>query len=295
MPELIKRLVTTLNSLGEYEVVFIENGSHDKTADLIIEAHRSNPRIKMVQLSRDFGQAIALRAGFAFVRGDIVVMMDGDLQDLPEEIPGLIAKLSEGFDIVYAQRTGRQDTFFRRSMSRAIRKLLAVLVRGGDLPKGDERSLVGVFRAMTKDVADAIKSLPEHTPYIQGLIRWVGFREAIIPVQHGKRFAGRSKYSVKGLLRYALDGIVTTSTYPLRLITLFGFILSVVAGIIAIWQIFYRIWHGTQSTGFTTLIIAILFIGGIQFAVLGILGEYIGRIYTETKQRPLYIIKKRLL
>src|SRR3989344_2208440 len=174
--ELVRRLKKVLNALsGSYEIIFIDNGSSDSTPRIIEEEHKNDSRIKFIQLSRDFGQGIALRAGFQFAKGDVVIIMDGDLQDIPEEIPKLISKLKEGYDLVYAQRINRQDSPFRKSASFIVRKILAYLIRGEDVPSGDERMSVGVFRAMNREVADAIKSLPEHTAYIQGLIRWVGF------------------------------------------------------------------------------------------------------------------------
>lgn len=296
LPELLRRLIAVLSSRGGgYEILLIDNGSTDETPAILTDAHAKNPNVKMIQLSRNFGQVMALRAGFAFVKGDIVVIMDGDLQDLPEEIPKLIAKLEEGYDLVYAKRVNRRDSFFRRFSSLCIRKLLSFLMRGGDMPPGDERMLVGVFRVMRKEVADAIKNLPEHTGHIQGLIRWVGFRQTLIEVEHGKRYAGKSKYPFKKLLAYALDGAVAASTYPLRIVTFVGLFLATTSFFVGIWQFAYRILYGTQLAGFTTLILVILFVGGMQFIILGILGEYIGRIYTETKQRPLFVVKKKLL
>lgn len=296
LPELLGRLVVALSSRNEgYEIILIDNGSMDETPAILTDAHAKNPNVKMIQLSRNFGQVMALRAGLEFAKGDVVVIMDGDLQDLPEEIPKLLSKLGEGYDLVYAKRLNRQDSIFRKLSSLGIRKLLSFLMKGGDMPPGDERMLVGVFRAMKREVADAIKNLPEHTEHIQGLIRWVGFRQTLVEVEHGKRHAGKSKYPFKKLLAYALDGAVAASTYPLRLVTFVGIVLASAAFFLGIWQFVYRILYGTQLAGFTTLILVILFIGGMQFIILGILGEYIGRIYTETKHRPLFVVKKKLL
>ena len=294
--ELVRRLKKVLNALsGSYEIIFIDNGSSDSTPRIIEEEHKNDSRIKFIQLSRDFGQGIALRAGFQFAKGDVVIIMDGDLQDIPEEIPKLISKLKEGYDLVYAQRINRQDSPFRKSASFIVRKILAYLIRGEDVPSGDERMSVGVFRAMNREVADAIKSLPEHIAYIQGLIRWVGFRQTTIEVEHGRRFAGKSKYALRNLLAYAFDGVISSSTYPLRFATLLGLLLAISSFLMGFGHFFYRIFYGTRAAGFTTLILVVLFLGGVQLMIIGIMGEYLGRIYTETKRKPLYIIKKKLL
>ena len=296
LPELLRRLTAVLSSRGEdYEIILIDNGSTDETPAILTDAHAKNPNVKMIQLSRNFGQVMALRAGLKFAGGDMVITMDGDLQDLPEEIPKLIAKLKDGYDIVCAKRLNRKDTLFRRLPSFCMRKILSFLMRGGDMPQGNEYALVGVFRAMEREVVDAINNLPEHTGHIQGLIRWVGFREGIIEVEHGKRLKGKSKYPLGKLIAYALDGAVAASTYPLRIVTFIGILLAAASFLLGIWQFVYRILYGTKLAGFTTLILVILFIGGMQFIILGILGEYIGRVYMETKNRPLFVIKKKLL
>ena len=296
LPELILRLEAVLVGISpEYEVILIDNGSSDATPLIIEGAHRKNARIKLIQLSRDFGQVMALRSGIQHASGDIVVIMDGDLQDLPEEIPKLLPLLGEGWDLVYAQRKNRQDAWFRRVSSNAIRKIFAFLIKGSDMPPGDERMLVGVFRAMKREVADAIRTFPEHTMHIQSLIRWIGFKQTLVEVEHGKRKGLKSKYNPMNLIRYALDGAVAASTYPLRLVTLIGFLIAFISFAAGVGYFFQRIWYGTQLVGFTTLVIMMLFLGGANLFVAGVRGEYIGRVYNETKARPLYIIKKKLL
>lgn len=296
LPELISRLEVALENISpEYEVILIDNGSGDETPLIVEGAHRKNPRIKLIQLSRDFGQVMALRCGLGHASGENVVIMDGDLQDLPEEIPKLLRPLGEGWDITYAQRKNRQDAWLRRFSSNTIRKIFAFLIKGSDMPPGDDRMLVGVFRAMNRTVADAIRSLPEHTMHIQSLIRWIGFRQTLVEVEHGKRKGGKSKYNPMNLIRYALDGAVAASAYPLRLATLAGFIIAFFAFIGGVAYFFQRIFYGTELPGFTTLVIIVLFLGGVNLCVSGILGEYIGRVYTEAKGRPLYIVKKKLL
>jgi polyisoprenyl-phosphate glycosyltransferase len=296
IPELTRRLKLVLEKLdASFEILFVDDGSIDDTLLRLEREHASDSRVKYLQFSRNFGQPFALRAGIAHATGDRVVIMDGDLQDLPEEIPKLLAPLSHGSDLVYAKRTHRQDTWFRQLSSRLIIKMLASFIRDESWQKGEEAMLVGVFRAMNKDVAEALRDLPEHTAYIQALIRWVGFRQMIIDVEHGKRFAGESKYSFGKLIRYALDGVISFSPYPLRIVSFIGFSLAALSFVAGVGYFFQRILYGTQLLGFTTIILVMLFLGGMQLFIMGVLGEYIGRMYGEIKNRPLYIIKKKVL
>jgi dolichol-phosphate mannosyltransferase len=296
IPELTRRLKIVLEKLdASFEILFVDDGSTDNTIQFLEQEHVTDTRIKFLQFSRNFGQPFALRAGIQHASGGIVIIMDGDLQDLPEEIPKLVAPLSHGVDLVYARRAHRQDTWSRRFSSRLFIKILALLIRDESWRAGDEVMLVGVFRAMNKNVVEAIKNLPEHTAYIQALIRWVGFQQTIVDVEHGKRFAGKSKYSFTKLIRYAFDGVISFSAYPLRLVSFFGFALAVVSFIAGAGYFFQRIFYDTQLVGFTTIILVTLFLGGVQLFIMGILGEYIGRVYMEIKRRPLYIIKKKML
>ena len=294
--ELTRRLKHVLERLdAEFEVIFVDDGSTDQTPDIVEGEYEKDSRIKYVQFSRNFGQGIAIRAGFDYAKGDIVVIMDGDLQELPEEIPKLVEKIKDGYDVAYGLRIHRKDSIFRRITSWCLRKFLAFNIRKGDMPRGDDQMLVGVFRAMNRSMVSALKNLPEHTAYVQGLIRWVGFQQVTVQVEHGKRFYGESKYNLRGLLRYATDGIIATTTYPLRFATYLGFVIAVASFAVGVYEVVYRVLFGTIAAGFTTLILVVLFLGGVQLCILGILGEYIGRIYTETKDRPLYIIRRLIL
>ncbi|HEY4477089.1 MAG TPA: glycosyltransferase family 2 protein [Candidatus Paceibacterota bacterium] len=294
--ELVKRLENVLNSLGtDYEVIFVDDGSKDKTVELIEAVHSRNRRLKLVQFSRNFGQVYAIRAGLYYAKGDIVVLMDGDLQDKPEEIPKLLAKLHEGYDVAYARRINRQDSFYRKASSRLFVWMMYFLVPAHELPAGHELMFAGVFRAMRREVVDALNSLPERTVYIQGLIHWVGFTSTLVDVEHGKRTMGRSKWTLMKLLSYALDAIISFSPYPLRKISILGIFISFVSGFVGVGYLIQRIFFGTQAVGFTTLVLVILILGGVQLFLFGIIGEYLGRMYIETKRRPLYIIKKKLI
>ena len=296
IPKLILRIEKVISSLcDDYEVIFVDDGSHDKTTDLITESHKKNNRIKLIQFSRNFGQVYAIRAGLHQAKGDIVVLMDGDLQDQPEEIPKLLAKLDEGYDLAYACRLRRQDVLYRRVMSRLFVVLMRFLVSKHELPRGHEMMFAGVFRAMRREVVDALNTLPERTVYIQGLIYWVGFSSALVYVEHDARAGGKSHWTFSKLFRYALDALISFSPYPLRKISILGVIIAFISALAGIGYLLQRIFFETRVVGFTTLVLIILFLGGIQLFLFGVIGEYLGRMYIETKRRPLYIIKKKLL
>lgn len=296
VPELTRRLKAVLQSLDHtFEIIFVDDGSTDGSTLAIEREHSADARVKLIAFSRNFGQPFALRAGIEHATGDTIVIMDGDLQDLPEEIPKIIAPLGKDVDLVYAKRARRKDIWYRKVSSRIVIKTLAFFIRDVSFKKGDEVMLVGVFRAMNRNVADAIKSLPEHTAYIQALIRWVGFKQVVVEVEHGKRFAGTSKYSFLKLARYALDGIFSFSTYPLRIASYLGFFITALSFVAAIGYFIQRVVYGTQLVGFTSLMIAVLFFGGVELMMFGIIGEYMARMYEEVKGRPLYVIKKKML
>src|SRR3989344_2619004 len=294
--ELVKRLENVLNSLGtDYEVIFVDDGSKDKTVELIEAVHSRNRRLKLVQFSRNFGQVYAIRAGLYYAKGDIVVLMDGDLQDKPEEIPKLLAKLHEGYDVAYARRINRQDSFYRKASSRLFVWMMYFLVPAHELPAGHELMFAGVFRAMRREVVDALNSLPERTVYIQGLIHWVGFSSVVVDVEHGESAVGKSRWTFTKLLRYALDAVISFSPYPLRKVSILGILIACVSALLSVIYIIQRIFYGTRSEGFTTIVLIVLFLGGLQLFIFGVIGEYIGRMYIESKGRPLYIIKRKLL
>lgn len=296
VPELTRRLKIVLEKNSpDFEIIFVDDGSRDSSVEIIEKEHESDGRVKLIELSRNFGQPFAIRAGMHHAKGDVVIIMDGDLQDLPEEIPKLLKPLSEGFDLVYAKRNNRQHNWYRRLGSRLLIKILSFSVKDIYFQKGYEVMLVGVFRAMNRSVVDALCSLPEHTAYIQALIRWVGFRQTLVDVEHGKRFAGTSKYSMRKLIKYALDGVISFSPYPLRLASYVGFCVTVLAFFASLGYFLQRIWYGTHLVGFTSLMLVMLFFGGIQLLMIGILGEYLARMYEEVKQRPLYVVRRKLL
>lgn len=285
---LVKELTTRLRAIFEtmardYEVIFVDDGSSDATPTLIEELHGKNNRIKLIQFSRNFGQVAALRAGLAQATGDIIITMDGDLQDLPEEIPRLIEKLEEGYDVVYARREERKHAWFRNAGSRLSERVLRwATVRGGVVPFNKEALVLGVFRAMRRDVVDAVNVLSEQSGYFQGLMNWAGFRHAVVSVTHGARAAGKSHYTLRKLFRYGLEALIFLFPFPLRFFIFVGVIIALVS--LALMFITPQL-----------LVFIILFLGGIHLAALGILGECVCRALLETKRRPLFIIKKKLL
>src|SRR3989344_6514179 len=295
VPKLIERLEKSLELIGDYEVILVDDGSRDSTPDIVARAHERNPKIKLVQFSRNFGQVYAIRAGLYHAKGDVVVLMDGDLQDRPEEIPKLLAKIKEGYDVAYAHRARRQDSLYRKASSRLFVWMMRFLVPAHELPAGHEMMFAGVFRAMRREVVEGLDSLPERTVYIQGLIHWVGFSSVVVDVEHGERAFGKSHWTLIKLLRYALDAIISFSPYPLRKVSILGILIACASALLSVIYIIQRIFYGTRAEGFTTIVLIILFMGGLQLFLFGMIGEYIGRMYIESKGRPLYIIKRKLL
>jgi len=290
IPQLWNRLHATLNTLKEYTftVIFVDDGSSDKSMQLLEKLHEKEKRISIIQFSRNFGHHIAVTAGLDHAHGDIVILMDGDLQNRPEDIPRLLQKMHEGYDIVYTIRKSRQDPFLKKVMSRFFIWFMGKVVQ--------DPMTVGtsIFRALRQEVVVEIKKLHERNRYVIGLIDWTGFKQTSIEVKHDERFAGKTKYSFGKQLRLAFDAMFSFSTFPLQLATMFGFLITVFAFSYGTYAIIRRLIWGFTTEGFAAITVSIFFLGGVQLIILGIIGSYIGRIYTEVKQRPLYIIKRKL-
>jgi len=286
LPELVRRISAVLDELpgGPHEVVLVDDGSTDKTWELILEAAASDPRFVGIRLSRNFGHQAALTAALEAVTGDLVVVMDGDLQDGPEEIPRFVAEYDRGYDVVYAQRVRRKESrpkrasyyFFYRLMRRLSE--VAVPVDAGD------------FALLSRRVVDQINLLPERHRYIRGLRTWVGFQQTGIPIERQPRAGGTPSYTVGKLFRLAFDGMFAFSVAPLRAAWLFGACVSAAASVYALYAIFQRLFLGTSPQGFTALIVAITFFAGVQLLFLGLIGEYLGRVYDEAKGRPHFVV-----
>ena len=286
LPELVRRISAVLDELpgGPHEVVLVDDGSTDKTWELILEAAASDPRFVGIRLSRNFGHQAALTAALEAVTGDLVVVMDGDLQDGPEEIPRFVTEYDRGYDVVYAQRVRRKESrpkrasyyFFYRLMRRLSE--VAVPVDAGD------------FALLSRRVVDQINLLPERHRYIRGLRTWVGFQQTGIPIERQPRAGGTPSYTVGKLFRLAFDGMFAFSVAPLRAAWLFGACASAAASVYALYAIFQRLFLGSSPQGFTALIVAITFFAGVQLLFLGLIGEYLGRVYDEAKGRPHFVV-----
>ena len=289
LPELYKRLTAVMETLGApYEVIFVDDGSTDRSFHILENLHRTNRSVKVIKFSRNFGQHIAITAGLDYAAGDVVILMDGDLQNRPEDIPSLIAKINKGYDIVYTIRKGRKDPFLKRVNSQLFTWIMKRIVRD---PIAIETS---IFRAMRKNVIEAVRELRERNRFIVGIIDWTGFQQTSITVMHDRRFAGKTKYPFYKQFHLALDAIFAFSTFPLQLASIFGFFITLVAFGFGAYIIVRTLLWGVAIPGFASVIVSLFFLSGVQLTLLGIIGAYIGRIYNETKQRPLYIVEKRL-
>jgi glycosyltransferase involved in cell wall biosynthesis len=288
LPELVRRLSAVLDGLpgGPHEVVLVDDGSTDSTLDGITAAVARDPRFVGLSLSRNFGHQAALSAGLERVSGDVVVLMDGDLQDPPEEIPRFLETHAKGFDVVYAQRVNRKEGWLLRLCYFVFYRLIARLATIRlPLDSGD-------FALLSRAVVDRINAIPEHHRYLRGLRTWVGFRQIGIEVERPPRAAGTPGYTPAKLVRLALDGIFAFSTAPLRAASIVGAAATAAATIFALYSIWVRLFTGESPKGFTALIIVVTFFSGVQLLFLGVIGEYLGRVYDETKRRPQYIIAK---
>jgi len=283
-------LSAQLEQIGEtWEIVFVNDGSRDNTFEVLKRLHENDPRVKVLSFSRNFGHQLAITAGMQYACGDAVIVMDADLQHPPELIPQMIAKWREGYEVVYTIRSyGDEISWFKRTSSNLFYQTLNAL--------SDTKLEPGVsdFRLLDRAVLDKLNAMPENVRFIRGMISWLGFRQTSIPFTAAPRFAGQSKYSLTKMLRFALEGITSFSTKPLRWITYLGLIIASMSLLYAGYVVFETLAFGLSAPGWPTLMITILFLGGAQLTALGIIGEYIGRIYTEVKQRPLFVIQKKL-
>lgn len=284
--ELYRRLRAAIGHLGRYEIIFVNDHSRDATLEKITALAASDVCVKIINFSRNFGHQAAITAGIDFARGDAVVIMDSDLQDTPETIPEMIAKWREGFDVVYARRRARKDSFFKKTTAFAFYRLLR-MIANIDIPED-----TGDFRLIDRKVVIEMRRLREHSRFMRGLTSWVGFRQTAVLFDRDDRRHGQTNYPLHKMLKFAGDAFVSFSTVPLKLASLLGFITALVSVVGICYSLIRKIFYADAVvSGWTFTIITIFFIGGIQLLVLGVLGEYIGRIYVETQKRPLYIVR----
>lgn len=282
---LYSRLIKTLTGLtNSFEIIMVNDASPDKSWETIKELSEKDDRLKGINLSRNFGQHRAITAGLDHAKGDWIVVMDCDLQDQPEEIVKLYKKAQEGFDIVFGRRVNRQDSYFKRLSSRAYYKLYDYLAD----TKTDYT--IANFSIISKKVLNALKLYRESNRAYTLLIDMVGFKKAHIDIKHSQREEGKSSYTLKKLLNLALDSIIYHSNKPLRLSIKFGFFIATLSLIYAIYLVSIYFINGTSVEGWTSVMVSIYFIGGLLFMNLGFIGLYIGKVFDETKARPLYII-----
>lgn len=290
LDELHRRLTAALQGLGvPYEIVFVDDGSSDGSWATLQALHARDPEhVRVVRFSRNFGHHVALTAAMRESRGAWTVIMDSDLQDRPEEIPALYAKAKEGWDCVFGIRQTRRDGWFKRATSQAFVALMNRIVHM-QVPIN-----TSVLRIMNRRFVDAFNSLPERHRFITGLMSWMGFRQVGIPVQHGERYAGETKYSLSKMVLLSVAAVTSFTFRPLQIASWIG-TLTALAAMLGIGVLFYRrLVLGYGIVGWTSVMVTILFLGGVQLVALGVLGEYVGRSYDEQKQRPLYIVADRL-
>jgi polyisoprenyl-phosphate glycosyltransferase len=288
LPELVRRVRQLLDGLpgGPHQVVFVDDGSSDGSLVLLETEAESDPRLTIVALARNFGHQTALTAALDHVSGDVVIVMDADLQDPPEVIPLLLERYREGYDVVYAQRSSRQEGWLLRLAYFLFYRLVAH-VASLQLPLD-----AGDFGLMSRRAVEQIRRSPERHRYLRGLRAWVGFRQVGVPVERSSRFAGRSKYSLLKLFKLAADGIFAFSVAPLRAAAVVGVVAMILSTGFAAYSLYAKLILHQTPQGFTALIVAITFLSEVQLLFLGLIGEYLGRVYEEVKGRPLYVIDR---
>jgi glycosyltransferase involved in cell wall biosynthesis len=284
----LSRMATRLDDL-DYEIVYVNDGSRDRTADILETFQTADPHVRVIQLSRNFGHQAAVTAGLEHAAGDAVVLIDADLQDPPDVIPRMIARWREGYDVAYGERSARDgETRFKLATAHAFYRILNRLTKTPiPLDAGD-------FRLMDRRVVDALRAMPETDRFVRGLVSWAGFRQIGVPYRRASRFAGESKYPLSKMVRFALDGILSFSTAPLRAVTGVGLITALLALAGVAYALGIQTFTDAEVSGATTLFLGLLFFGGVQLISLGIVGEYVGRIYEQVKRRPLYFVRDRI-
>jgi len=286
LPEFHKRLSVVLESLGvEAEILYVNDGSSDAT--LRVLRGLNDPRAAIIDLSRNFGKEIAMTAGLDHASGDAVVVIDADLQDPPELIPELVKKWQEGFDVVYARRQARHgETLLKRLTSKLFYRVIQFLAPI-KIPED-----TGDFRLLSRRAVDALKRLREGHRFMKGLFAWIGYPQVAVYYHRNARFAGQTKWSYWRLWNFALEGITSFSIAPLKLATYAGMLTALGAFLFAVFIIYKTIVYGDPVQGYPSLMVVMLFLGGVQLICIGMLGEYLGRMFNETKQRPLYLVKE---
>ena len=287
LPTLYARLTAVLaHAEPRYELVLVNDGSRDRSGDILAGLAAQDARVMVVELARNFGHQVAISAGLDYARGDGVIVMDADLQDPPEVLPEFIAKWREGHDVVYAIREKRKEVWFKRAAYAAFYRLLQ-RVANIEIPLDS-----GDFCIMDRRVVDVLVGMPERNRFVRGIRSWVGLDQVGLAYERRRRYAGKPKYTLSRLVYLALDGLVSFSFLPLRMITLIGFAVSILAILLALGYTLQKLTIGLNPAGFATTVVAIFFLAGVQLITIGVIGEYVGRIFEEVKHRPLYVVRR---
>ena len=285
---LFERLLVVLKGMKTtYEIVCVNDGSKDNTLMCLIDQHKSNPAIKVVNLARNFGKEVALTAGLDYATGAAIIPIDADLQDPPELIEKLVAKWREGYDVVYATRRSRQgESWLKRFSATAFYRTIGRMSRVSIPPN------TGDFRLLDRRVVEALKQMPERTRFMKGLFAWVGFKQTSVLFDREPRFQGKTTWNYWKLWNFAIDGITSFSFLPLKVWGYVGLIISFLSLLYAAFLVIRTLISGNDVPGYASLMVAVLFLGGIQLLTLGIIGEYLARVYEEVKSRPLYLVRE---
>jgi polyisoprenyl-phosphate glycosyltransferase len=290
LPDFHRRLASVLDGIdADAEIVYVNDGSKDRTRALLTELHGADPRVAVIDFTRNFGKEVAMSAGLDAAAGDAVVVIDADLQDPPELIPDMIAAWQDGFDIVLMRRRTRaEESWLRKMTARLFYRAMGGLGNTG-IPAD-----VGDFRLLSRRATAALRRLPERTRFMKGLFAWIGFPATEIAYDRDGRFAGHSKWSYWRLWNFALEGITSFSVVPLKLASYVGLATAFIAFIYGLKVIVATLLYGDAVAGYPTLVVLVLFLGGLQLMALGLIGEYLARMFIEVKQRPLYLVQRYL-
>jgi dolichol-phosphate mannosyltransferase len=291
IPETHRRISSVLSGINgfDFEIIYVDDGSSDLTASILRDIQAIDPNVRLVLLSRNFGHQMAVSAGIEHSTGDVVVLMDADLQDPPELICEMLERWKAGVKVVYGVRTEREGEgeIKRLTASGFYRFINYISEVSIPIDTGD-------FRLMDREVVEALKGMPERDRFLRGMISWVGFRQEPVYYKRAPRFAGASKYPIRKMVRFAFDGIISFSQIPLRVATWIGLAASGLSLLGIMYALYVRLFTDAWVAGWTFVVISILFVGGVQLLCLGVIGEYVGRIYGESKKRPLYVVSGRL-
>ncbi|QNN22074.1 glycosyltransferase family 2 protein [Planctomycetales bacterium ZRK34] len=284
-----KRLSGVLKLIGmRYEIIYVDDGSSDQTESILRNLQKNDPtHVRLILFARNFGHQMAVSAGIDHAAGDAVVLIDADLQDPPEVIEHMLARWREGYQVAYGQRTDRQgESIFKLWTAKLFYRMLNTM---SEIPMPLD---TGDFRLMDRSVVDALKAMPERDRYIRGMVTWTGFKQIAVPYKRAARAAGESKYPLRKMIRFAVVGMLSFSRAPLHMVSTLGFGCAALSFVAIIYALAMRLFTEQWISGWTLLFIAVVFFGGIQLICLGIVGEYVGRIYAEVKRRPIYLVRE---